>query len=155
YMEGKIPGFWEGGSLGWKADDQSAFAKRNDVLVWASKPLDKDFEISGSIKIKLFAATSGTDCDWIVKLIDVFPSDYDQVTEKTKYDMDNFQMLVADEVIRAKFYSDPKKPKAIKPNKINEYNIDLLSHSHCFKKGHRIMIHIQSSWFPLIDMNPQ
>ncbi|MFT4019444.1 MAG: CocE/NonD family hydrolase, partial [Agriterribacter sp.] len=138
YMEGKIPDFWQGGSLGWKADDQSTFSNRNDVLVWTSDPLEKDLEFSGNIKMKLFAATTGTDCDWIVKLIDVFPSDYNQETENTKYDMSNFQMLIADEVIRAKFYNRLKNPKPVKANKINEYNIDLLPHSHCFKKGHRI-----------------
>lgn len=155
YMEGTVPGFWQGGSLGWKADNQSVFAERDDVLTWVSEPLEKDVEISGNIRMKLFAATTGTDCDWVVKLIDVFPSDYDPKIEKTKYDMDNFEMLLADEVIRAKYRDNLKKPEPVKPNQIVEYNIDLLSKSHSFKKGHRIMIHIQSSWFPLIDMNPQ
>lgn len=155
YMEGTIPGFWQGGSLGWKADNQSTFTGRNDVLTWVTEPLSENVEISGNIRMKLFAATSGTDCDWVVKLIDVYPTDYDQKTEKTKYDMDDFQMLLADEVIRAKYRNDLKKPEPVPPNQIIEYGIDLLSKSHCFQKGHRIMIHIQSSWFPLIDMNPQ
>lgn len=155
YMEGTVPGFWQGGSLGWKADNQAVFTDREDVLAWATDPLEEEVEISGSIRMKLFAATSGTDCDWVVKLIDVFPSDYDPEIEKTKYDMDNFQMLVADEVIRAKYRNSLKKPEPVIPGVVTAYNIDLLSKSHCFKKGHRIMIHIQSSWFPLIDMNPQ
>ncbi|AWX44479.1 Cocaine esterase [Flagellimonas maritima] len=155
YMEGTVPGFWQGGSLGWKADDQSVFINREDVLTWVSAPLEENVEISGNIQMRLFAATSGTDCDWIVKLIDVFPTDYNQEIENTKYDMDNFQMLLADEVLRAKFRNNLREPEPVPSNQIVEYKIDLLSKSHSFKKGHRIMIHIQSSWFPLIDMNPQ
>jgi putative CocE/NonD family hydrolase len=155
YMGGVIPGFWQGGSLTWKAEDQSIFPDRDDVLAWVSSPLEEDLEISGDIRVKLFAATSGTDCDWVVKLIDVFPSDYDPKIEKTKYDMNDFQMLIADEVIRARYRNSLKKPEAVQPDQIIEYEIDLLSKSHSFKKGHRIMIHMQSSWFPLIDMNPQ
>jgi len=155
YMEGTIPGFWQGGSLGWKADNQARFTDRKDVLTWVSEPLSSDLDISGNIKVKLFAATTGTDCDWVVKLIDVYPDDYDQAVEKTKFDMDGFQMLLADEVIRAKYRHSLEKPEPVKPDQVTEYNLDLLSKSHSFKKGHRIMIHVQSSWFPLIDMNPQ
>lgn len=155
YIEGTVPGFWQGGSLGWKADDQSVFTQRNDVLVWSSSPLEEDIEITGNIILKLYASTSGTDCDWIVKLIDAYPDDYNQEQEKSKYDMDNFQMLLADEVIRAKYRYSLSQPEPVPSNEIIEYEIDLLSKSHRFKKGHRIMIHIQSSWFPLIDMNPQ
>ncbi|QEC53634.1 CocE/NonD family hydrolase [Anseongella ginsenosidimutans] len=155
YMEGTVPGFWQRGSLGWKADNQSVFTNRGDVLTWVSEPLTEDVDISGSIKMKLCASTSGTDCDWVVKLIDVFPSNYNPEIENTKYDMDDFQMLIADEVIRAKYRNDLSSPEPVNPNQIIEYKIDLLSKSHRFKKGHRIMIHIQSSWFPLIDMNPQ
>ncbi|HTF22034.1 MAG TPA: CocE/NonD family hydrolase [Chryseolinea sp.] len=155
YMEGTIPDFWQGGSLGWKADNQASFANRKDVLAWVSEPLSGDLDISGNIKMKLFAATTGTDCDWVVKLIDAYPTDYDQAAEKTKFDMDGFQMLLADEVIRAKYRHSLEKPEPVQANQVTEYNIDLSSKSHCFKKGHRIMIHVQSSWFPLFDMNPQ
>jgi putative CocE/NonD family hydrolase len=155
YMAQPIPGFWEGGSLGWKADDQSFVTTRPDVLTWVSEPLTTNLDITGNIKVKLFASTSGTDCDWVVKLIDVYPPDYDPKVNNSKYDMDNFQMLIADEVIRAKYRNNLKKPEPVPANEIVEYEIDLLAKSHCFKKGHRLMVHIQSSWFPLIDINPQ
>lgn len=155
YMEQPVPGFWEGGSLGWKADDQAFTGNRPDVLTWISEPLHSDLDISGNIKVKLFASTSGTDCDWVVKLIDLYPPDYEPSPSEGKFDMDNFQMLLADEVIRAKYRNNMKKPEPVPANEIIGYEIDLLSKSHRFKKGHRIMIHIQSSWFPLIDMNPQ
>lgn len=155
YMERPIPGFWEGGSLGWKADDQAFSGKRADVLTFSTEVLEQDIEIMGDIKVKLYAATSGSDCDWVIKLIDVYPDNYDSAKENSKYDMSNFQMLIADEVIRAKYRNSFERPERVEPNKVISYEIDLLQKSHCFKKGHRIMIHVQSSWFPLIDRNPQ
>jgi putative CocE/NonD family hydrolase len=154
-MERPIPGFWQGGSLGWKADDQSFINERSDVLTFSTDVLDNDIEIMGDVRVKLYASTSGSDCDWVVKLIDAYPEKYDSTKENSKYDMSNFQMLVADEVIRAKYRNSFEKPERVQQNKVMDYQIDLLQKSHCFKKGHRILVQVQSSWFPLIDRNPQ
>ena len=97
----------------------------------------------------LFAATTGTDSDWVVKLIDVYPDD---VSEKNLAD---FQLMVVDEIFRGRYLRGFERPTPIVAGQVNEYSIDLHSANHCFKKGHRVMVQVQSTWFPLYDRNPQ
>ncbi len=134
----------------WIADDQAPFAKRKDVLFWQTEPLTEDLTISGDVAAQLFASTTGTDADWVVKLIDVSPSD-----EATPAELRGRQRMVANDVFRGRFRNSYEKPEPIAPGKVLRYTIDLHSASHVFKKGHRIAVQVQSSWFPLIDRNPQ
>ena len=100
--------------------------------------------------MKLFAATSGSDADWIVKLIDVYP---DEMEDQPR--MSGYQLMVANDVLRGRYRESFEKPKAVVPNKVTDYSIDLHTQAYTFKKGHRIMVQVQSTWFPLIDRNPQ
>ena len=134
----------------WLADDQAPFAKRKDVLSWNTEPLNEDLTIRGDVIAKLFASTTGTDADWVVKLIDVYPSDDD-----TPAELRGRQLIIADEVFRGRFRKSFVTPHALVPGQVDPYAIDLHTASHVFKKGHRIEVQIQSTWFPLIDRNPQ
>jgi putative CocE/NonD family hydrolase len=134
----------------WQADDQAAFAKRPDVLSWQTAVLDHDVTLRGAIMASLFASTTGTDADWIVKLIDVYPAD--AVTPEAERGR---QLMIADDVFRGRFRTGFEKPVPIAPGKVLPYAIDLHSGAHVFKAGHRIAVQVQSSWFPLIDRNPQ
>lgn len=129
-------------------DDQRFSASRPDVLVYQSDILSEDVTLSGPLMAELFASTSGTDSDFIVKLIDVFPA-------RTQDPMDGYQMLIRGEPMRAKYRRSWAKPEAMKPNEITPISFAMPDINHNFKKGHRIMIHIQSTWFPLVDRNPQ
>jgi putative CocE/NonD family hydrolase len=106
--------------------------------------------IAGRIFAHLFASTSGSDSDWIVKLIDVYP-------EKMPADwtMAGYQLMVANEVFRGRYRRSFEHPEPIPPGEVKAYSIDLHTQNYCFKKGHRIMVQVQSTWFPLIDRNPQ
>lgn len=134
----------------WLADDQAPFAKRKDVLYWQTEPLTQDVTVAGDIAASLFASTTGTDADWVVKLIDVHPSD-----AATPAELRGRQRMIANDVFRGRFRTSYEKPQPIAPGKVLPYNIDLHTASHVFKKGHRIAVQVQSSWFPLIDRNPQ
>ncbi|HEY8558980.1 MAG TPA: CocE/NonD family hydrolase [Pyrinomonadaceae bacterium] len=134
----------------WLVDDQSFLADRADVLKWQSDVLTEDLTITGDISARLFAATSGSDSDWVVKLIDVYPADY-PADEKMK----NYQLMVASEIFRGRYRRSFEKPAAIEPNEVGEYTIDMRGNDYRFKKGHRIMVQVQSTWFPLYDRNPQ
>jgi putative CocE/NonD family hydrolase len=129
-------------------DDQRFSATRPDVLVYQSEVLTEDVTIAGPLFAELFASTSGTDSDFVVKLIDVFP-------ERRVDPMDGYQMLVRGEPMRAKYRKSWSKPEPLKPNEVTHIPFALPDINHTFKKGHRIMIHIQSTWFPLVDRNPQ
>jgi len=120
------------------------------VLSYETEPLAEDVTVAGSLTAHLFGATSGTDCDWIVRLIDVYP-------EKDAKDpgMGGYQLLISGEPMRARFRNSFAKPEPLVPNAVNEYTIDLHWNHHCFRKGHKIMVQVQSTWFPLIDRNPQ
>lgn len=156
-----IMGFWSGlagsrdprfsrsGKL-WKVEDQRFVSDRPDVLVFETEPLDEAVEVSGRIVAHVFGSTTGTDCDWIVKLIDVYPERYPQ-----KPEMGGYQLMVADDVVRAKFRNSLSEPEPVEPGQVVEYEIDLRTRNHLFREGHRIMVHVQSTWFPLIDRNPQ
>jgi hypothetical protein len=120
------------------------------VLSWETEPLTDDVTVTGDIVALLFASTSGTDSDWIVKLIDVYPEDYPKDRR-----MGGYQLMVANEVLRGRFRKSFENPEPIKPDEVNEYAIDLRSNDHTFLKGHKIMVQVQSTWFPIIDRNPQ
>ncbi len=134
----------------WLVEDQRFVHLRPDVLSWETDALRENVVVAGEIVAHLFASTSGTDSDWVVKLIDVYPEDYPQDPR-----MGGYQLMIADEVFRAKFRHSFEKPEPLVPNQAEEYVIDLHSNDHCFLKGHRIMVQVQSTWFPLIDRNPQ
>jgi hypothetical protein len=134
----------------WLADDQSSFDKRPDVLSFKTDVLDQPVTVRGEAIAKLFAATTGTDADWIVKLIDVYPSD-----DSTPAELRGREEIISDEVFRGRFREGFEHPKALTPNKAFDYSIDLHTASHRFLQGHRIEVQIQSTWFPLIDRNPQ
>lgn len=134
----------------WIADDQAPFAQRKDVLFWQTEPLAEDVIVAGDIAARLFASTTGTDADWVVKLVDIYPSD-----AATPEDLRGRQRMIANDIFRGRFRTSYEKPAAIAPGKVLEYRIDLHSASHVFRKGHRIGVQVQSSWFPLINRNPQ
>ncbi len=137
-------------------DDQRFAARRPDVLVYETEALDGDVILAGEILAKLKVATTGTDADWIVKVIDVYPNDAKDYDETQKYlKMSNYHMMVRSEVMRGRFRNDFSKPEAFTPNKKTTVNVKLQDVHHTFKKGHKIQIQIQSTWFPLIDLNPQ
>ena len=123
---------------------------RTDVLSYTSEPLEEDLTFAGEPIAHLFAATTGSDSDWIVKLIDVYPQTY----EPEPY-MSGFQFMVAGEVFRARYRNSYETPEPVIPGKVTAYEISLRSRNHTFKAGHRIMVQVQSTWFPLIDRNPQ
>ena len=134
----------------WHVEDQRFVYSRPDVVSFTMDSLTENLTVTGKITAHLFASTTGTDADWIVKLIDVYP-DFDL----TDYKMSGYQLPVAMEVFRGRFKNGFKTPVALVPNKPSEFTIDLHQINHTFLKGHRLMIQIQSSWFPIIDRNPQ
>jgi len=120
------------------------------VLVYVSDELTEDITITGDPIAKLFAATTGTSADWVVKLIDVYSQDY-----KLEPYMSGFQFMVAGEIFRARFRNSYWEPEPLVANEVTPYEISLRDRHHTFKKGHRIMVHVQSTWFPMFDRNPQ
>ena len=136
-------------------EDQRFAARRPDVLVYQTEPLEEQVTIAGPIQVNLFGSTSGTDCDWIVKLIDVFPDDTpNPVPNPTKATFGGYQMLVRGDVLRGKFRNSLARPEPYVPGKVTETFFELQAALHRFKQGHRIMVQIQSTWFPMIDLNP-
>jgi putative CocE/NonD family hydrolase len=134
----------------WLLEDQRFAHMRPDVLTWATDTLQEDVVVSGRLIAQLFASTTGTDSDWIVKIIDVYPEEYPKDPK-----MGGYQLMVANEILRGRFRKSFEKPEAIAPNQVTEYAIDLHTSDHRFLKGHKIMIQVQSTWFPLYDRNPQ
>ncbi|HMG35615.1 MAG TPA: CocE/NonD family hydrolase [Blastocatellia bacterium] len=135
------------GWYSWLAEDQSFLGQRPDVLSWRTEPLEKDVIITGDIGAHLFASTTGTDSDWVVKLIDVYPS------EDAK--MAGYQLMVASEIFRGRYRKSFETPEAVEAGRVNEYSVDLHGNDYAFLKRHRIMVQVQSTWFPLYDRNPQ
>jgi hypothetical protein len=138
-------------------DDQRFAARRPDVLVFQTEELTKDFTLAGDILAKLKVATTGSAADWIVKVIDVHPADLknDNKDMQTHLKLSNYHMMVRSEVMRGRFRNSFEKPEAFTPNKKTLVNIKLQDVFHTFKKGHKLQIQVQSTWFPLIDLNPQ
>ena len=138
------------------ADDQRFAARRPDVLVFETPMLTEDVTMTGEILAKLNVSTTGTDADWAVKLIDVYPNDAEDYEETQKYlKMANYHLMVRSEVMRGRFRNDFSKPEPFVPNEKTKVDIKLQDICHTFKKGHKIQIQVQSTWFPLIDLNPQ
>ncbi|EDM43128.1 peptidase S15 [unidentified eubacterium SCB49] len=137
-------------------DDQRFAARRPDVVVFETPILTEDMTLTGEVLAKLQVATTGTDADWIVKVVDVFPADAKNTEETQDHlKMSNYHMMVRSEVMRGRFRNSFEKPEPFTPNKKTEVAIKLQDIHHTFKKGHKLQIQIQSTWFPLIDANPQ
>jgi putative CocE/NonD family hydrolase len=130
--------------------DQRATADRPDVLTYTTPPLTDPVRISGASIAHLVASTSGTDSDWVVKLIDVYP---DEVPSQPE--LGGYQLAVAMDIFRGRYRESVERPQAITPNKPLTYVFALPTANHVFKPGHRIMVQVQSTWFPLYDRNPQ
>jgi putative CocE/NonD family hydrolase len=137
---------------------------RPDVLTYLSAPLDKDLVVTGELAAKLYASTSGTDSDFVVKLIDVFPEhaqspawkeDEGPAPAQYSKSMNGYQLPIAMEVRRGRYLKSFEKPEPLKSNIAELWEVPLRDRDHVFRKGHRIMVQVQSSWFPLIDRNPQ
>jgi hypothetical protein len=140
----------------WMIEDQRFAAARPDVLAYRTEPLKEDVVIAGPIFASIHASTTGTDADWIVKLIDVYPGDApDNNPNPRGVRMGDFQMLLAGEVFRGKYRNSFAKPEPLVPGQSVKYEFDLRDRFHRFLKGHRIMVQVQSTWFPVIDRNPQ
>ena len=138
------------------SDDQRFAGKRDDVLVYETPVLEEDMTLAGEVLATLFIETTGTSADWIVKLIDVYPDDVPNTEETDEgMEMAGYQQMVRSEVMRGRFRNSFEKPEPFKAGKIETVNIKLQDVLHTFKKGHKIMIQVQSTWFPLIDLNPQ
>jgi putative CocE/NonD family hydrolase len=134
----------------WLTEDQRFVEHRPDVLSWESEPLTEDLTIAGDVVAHLFVSTTGTDADWIVKLIDVYPEAY-----PADWTLAGWQLMVSSEVFRSRFRHSFTRPEPLVPNEVTPITIDLHTQNYRFLKGHRIMVQVQSSWFPLIDRNPQ
>lgn len=137
-------------------DDQRFAARRPDVLVFETPVLTKDITVAGPVLAHLVVSTTGTDADWVVKVIDVFPPEAEDYPETQSYlKMGNYFMMVRSEVMPARFRNGFSKPEPMVADERTEINIRLQDINHTFKKGHKIQIQVQSTWFPLIDLNPQ
>jgi uncharacterized protein len=137
-------------------EDQRFASRRSDVLVYQTDVLDRDVTLAGPIKATLFVTTTGTDADFIVKLIDVFPNTTADPDPNPKgVRMGGYQMLVRGEPMRARFRNSYSTPEAMTPGKVTKIEFTLPDVNHAFLRGHRIMVQVQSSWFPLVDRNPQ
>ncbi len=141
----------------WLVEDQRFVKDRADVLTWESAVLEEDVTIAGEVRACLFASTTGTDADWIVKLIDVFPDDATQppASGKEPEPIGGYQLTVVDEIFRARFRDGFERAQPVPAGQVLEYRFALHQADHVFGKGHRIMVQVQSTWFPLFDRNPQ
>jgi len=140
------PGSW----YTWLVQDQRFVDQRPDVLTWQTDELTDDITLAGQVTARLFASTTGTDSDWIVKLIDVYPQ-----KETDDWKLSGYELMISDEIFRGRYHNSYEKPEALKPGEVTPFTIDLHTQDHVFKKGHRIMVQVQSTWFPLYDRNPQ
>jgi putative CocE/NonD family hydrolase len=148
----------------WEVADQRFVEGRPDVLTYVSAPLERDLTITGEVAADLFASTSGTDADFVVKLIDVYPED----AQRGAWDpeagpkpgeyaqsLNGYELPVAMEIRRGRYNASYERPRPLAPDVAAEWKIPLRDHDHVFLKGHRIMVQVQSTWFPLYDRNPQ
>jgi putative CocE/NonD family hydrolase len=134
----------------WLYEDQRFVDGRPDILVWRTEPLTEDITIGGDIAAHLFASTTGSDADWVAKLIDVLP---DTITQGPV--LGGYQFMVSSEILRGRYRQGFDRGRPIAANAVNEYVVDLHQQSYTFRKGHRIMVQVQSTWFPAYDRNPQ
>lgn len=137
-------------------DDQRFASRRPDVMVYQTDILEEAVTMVGPIEVSFYVSTSGTDADYVIKIIDVFPDEIEDYASNYKnVPMGGYQMLVRGEVLRGRFRNSFEKPEAFTPNEVTKVTFEIPDTAHQFKKGHRLMIQVQNSWFPLIDVNPQ
>jgi uncharacterized protein len=141
-----MSGWWT-----WLAADQRFVAGRSDVLHWQTPPLGDDVTVTGDVVAKLFASTTGRDADWVVKLIDVYPDGASGADSA----MAGYQLMVAGDILRGRYRRSLDRPIPVEPGAVEPYALTLRGVDHTFRRGHRIMVQVQSSWFPLYDRNPQ
>jgi putative CocE/NonD family hydrolase len=134
----------------WQVMDQRFVEGRPDVLVWTTEPLTEDVTIAGDLSARLFASTTGTDADWVVKLIDVYPD-----TVPGGGPMGGYQLMISGEILRGRYRESFETPSPIAANQVLEYTVRMAPQAYRFQRGHRIMVQVQSTWFPLYDRNPQ
>jgi hypothetical protein len=149
----------------WLVQDQRPYANRPDVATFETAPLTRDLTVTGNVIADLIASTSGTDSDWVVKLIDVFPEQPESCAHCARIDPaaapyfhadpDGYELMIADEIFRGRYRTSFEHPQPIPANTPEEYKFSLHAADHVFLKGHRIMVQVQSTWFPLYDRNPQ
>jgi putative CocE/NonD family hydrolase len=140
----------------WLVQDQRFVTNRTDVVTYTTTPLTSAVHIMGAPQVDLFAATSGTDSDWVVKLIDVYPNEApEEADQGSKPDMSGFELPVGIEIFRGRYVDSFVKPRPLRPGKAEHYRWNLPNVNHVFLPGHRIMIEVQSSLFPVYDRNPQ
>ncbi|MCK5691584.1 MAG: CocE/NonD family hydrolase [Bacteroidales bacterium] len=138
------------------SEDQRFAATRPDVLVYKGETLEKELSLAGPIEVELFVSTTGSDADWVVKLIDVFPETADQNgLNQREIEVGGYQMLVRGDIFRGKYRNSFEEPEPFKAGEVTRVKFTLPDVNHTFKTGHRLMVQIQSSWFPLFDRNPQ
>jgi uncharacterized protein len=136
--------------------DQRFAASRPDVLVYETEPLEEDLTFAGPLKATLHVSTTGTDADWVIKLVDVYAGDFpDPNPNPAHVAMGGYQQLVRGDVFRGKFRNSFEKPEPFTPGQVTKIQFEIPDIFHTFRRGHRVMIHVQSSWFPLVDRNPQ
>ncbi len=136
--------------------DQRHASRRPDVLVYQTPELTQDLTVVGPVTVDLFVSTTGTDADWVVKVVDVFPADYpDYDPNPAGVKMGNYQMLIRGEPFRGKFRNSFTRPEPFEPGKVTKVSFTMPDINHTFRPGHRLMVQVQSSWFPLVDRNPQ
>jgi len=141
---------------GYPTHDQRFAASRPDVLVYETEPLEEDLTLAGPIPVSLHVSTTGTDADWVVKVIDVFDPDYPEPEPNPSYlVMGGYQQLVRGDVFRSRFRNSFEKPEPMEPGKVTRITFTLPDVCHTFRRGHRLMVQVQSTWFPLVDRNPQ
>lgn len=141
---------------GYPTHDQRFAASRTDVLVYETPPLDEDLTVAGPVGVELHVSTSGTDSDWVVKLIDVYDPDFPDPQPNPSYlVMGGYQQLVRGDVMRGRYRNSLEKPEAMEPGQPTPVKMEMPDVLHTFRRGHRVMVQVQSSWFPLVDRNPQ
>jgi putative CocE/NonD family hydrolase len=150
YRNRPIQATYENGSKWrtWLVEDQRFVSGRKDLANFSTPVLEKDVTVTGDVMADIFASTTGSDADWVVKLIDVYPDD-------APAPMAGYQLMIVDEIFRGRYVKSFETPEALTPGKVTEFKWSLHGADHTFLKGHRIMVEVQSSWFPLYDRNPQ
>jgi putative CocE/NonD family hydrolase len=160
-------GYTAGGfTADYMTEDQRFASRRTDVLVYQTAPLDADLIVAGPVKVQLHVSTTGTDADFVVKLVDVYPNDYPTPAPSSvppggpparadAVKMGGYQQLVRGEPFRGKYRRSFEKPVPFVPGEPDVIAYELPDVFHAFRKGHRVMVQVQSSWFPLVDRNPQ
>jgi putative CocE/NonD family hydrolase len=136
-------------------DDQRFASRRPDVAVYETAVLEEAITLAGPLTATLYVSTTGTDADYVVKLIDVFPDQLDYPRNDKQVPMGGYQMLVRGEVLRGKFRNSFEQPEPFVSGEVTQVRFKLPDIAHTFKKGHKIMVQVQNSWFPLVDRNPQ